>query len=40
MQQIKRYMAERDAADLEVLGLIGINLACIWTVVLCLASIM
>lgn len=37
MQQIKEYMAKK---DLERVGLMGINLACIFTVVLCIASIM
>lgn len=37
MQQIRNYMAKR---DLERMGLLGVNLACIATVVVCIASIM
>ena len=39
MHQIKKYMADRDAEDLETLGFIGINVACILTVVSCIAHL-
>jgi len=40
MRQIRAYMAKRDTEDLETFGLVGINLICIWTVVLCISAIM
>lgn len=40
MYQIKEYMARRDACNLETMGFLGINLACICTVILCISSIM
>ena len=38
MRQIRAYMAKRDAEDLERIGLLSINLVCIWTVVLCISA--